>query len=958
MLTTVTIEPGDLGDTAGKNTEVLADGVQQHTGTVESAAAHKSIMSLRDGSFHPRKTSTQMKDAGTVESSVAHKSVMSLTDGSFHPKKTSTQIKDAGTVESAAARKSVMSLTDGSFHPRKTSTQMKDTGVESAASHKSVMSLTDGSFHPKKTSTQMKDADTVESAVAHKSVMGTTDGSSHPSTQLKDTDTVEGAVACKSLASTTDGSFHPRKTSTETKTVSAQNDVVLKPSSRRQISKIHPVLHVSDSESTSEDEMLTTLLGNRDQPDLFQGLSQLTQSRSLAARAAADAAKKSALAGKQPAKPRRKRKTKPTDVDGTASGEDDAKGKSRRLVRKNVTYVPLRTSPRKSTGETTAGPAKTNPTPRRKPQSRDKQEETVLDPYIYDEFSEPENSPPRIVSAVKKTKKSTAQALSKTASSETLKDGPQKAATDETPGSAKRTVKKSSLKEFSLVIRKEPSPPQGQSQWFVPSEVGSELMRRSRLRSRDSLACSRSRDSSRESLAPSRSRDPSRESLARSGRSRHPSRESPARSRSRDPSRESLAPSRSRDPSRESLAPSRRSRHPSRESPARSRSRDPSRESLAPSRSRDPSRESPAPKEVSLAIQKEPSHPQGQGQWFVPSEVSSMLMRRSRLRSREKATPSRSRDPSRESLAPSRSRDPSRESLARSGRSRDPSRESLAPSRRSRDPSRESLAPSRRSRDPSRESSAPSGSKDGNTHQARSSQETTLLSRSGRRGSKKSAASTSRTRASKETVEGSDDDLPPASPGMDDGPSMALGLEDSAGSQRGVSALNQEEEEDDDDAGSRVLDHSKQPARRKRHSPLVLKPRRKKKKPTVAEIRGVEDGDHFWSDEEQEERNELEVTYNAEGRMYRRLKVQPSKSHTPGVRRSKRTRIAPVKTWENEQVEYDMRRRSGSHHFRCSGCLTLRSLIPRPHGNEVTLSSSGIKQGRQKHLSLWCYASM
>ena len=68
----------------------------------------------------------------------------------------------------------------------------------------------------------------------------------------------------------------------------------------------------------------------------------------------------------------------------------------------------------------------------------------------------------------------------------------------------------------------------------------------------------------------------------------------------------------------------------------------------------------------------------------------------------------------------------------------------------------------------------------------------------------------------------------------------------------------------------------------------------------------------FLSDEEEGGvRDGVEITYSAGGRRYRRLRVQPSKSHTPGVRRSKRTRIAPVRTWENEEVEYDMRRRSG-----------------------------------------------
>ena len=606
-MTTVTVEPGDHGDTAGESTEVLASGVQQDTVTVEGAASRKSLAT--DESFHPRKTSTQVKTA-SVQNHVRQK---------------------------PAARKQMSSI------------------------------------HP----------------VAH-------------------SETVESTASGKSLVSTIDGgSFHPRKTSTQMKTVSVQNGVERKPAARKQISSIHPVMQVSDSES--EDEMLTTLLRNHNQSDLFQGLSQLTHSRSvLAARAAAVSAKKSALAKKQPTKPGRKRKTAPSEVN---AGED---GKSRRSVRKSVTFVavpPLPASPQKSMNGTTTGPSAA-PTP--KPHSSDEQGETVVDPY--DDLSELDDSPPRIVSPVKKV---TAQALSKTASSESLSaSSPKKTATQQKP-TPKKTARKSILKEFSVVIQKEPSPPQ--RQWFVPDEVGTMLMRRT-----------------------------SKTNVSQHTQSRHPSRENPASS----------------------------------------------------------------------------------------------------------------------------------------------------------------------------------GREDGENRQAKPSQETTLLSRRGRKGSEKSAASTSRTRTKrtsqrKKAIEDSDDDLPPASPGMDDldGPSRVSGLEDSAGSQRGVSALNHEEEDNDSgsgvsDAGSRVLGDSKRPSRRKRVTRVVLndKPKRRKKKPTVAETCEREDGDQFWSDEEEGERDGLDITYSAGGRKYRRLRVQPSKSHTPGVRRGKRTRIAPVRTWENEEVEYDMRRRSGNHH--------------------------------------------
>ena len=65
------------------------------------------------------------------------------------------------------------------------------------------------------------------------------------------------------------------------------------------------------------------------------------------------------------------------------------------------------------------------------------------------------------------------------------------------------------------------------------------------------------------------------------------------------------------------------------------------------------------------------------------------------------------------------------------------------------------------------------------------------------------------------------------------------------------------------------------------------------------------------SSEEDDQFRGEEITQSGGGRRYRRLRVGPSKSHTPGVRRSNRTKIAPVRHWENEQPEYDTRRRSG-----------------------------------------------
>lgn len=138
-------------------------------------------------------------------------------------------------------------------------------------------------------------------------------------------------------------------------------------------------------------------------------------------------------------------------------------------------------------------------------------------------------------------------------------------------------------------------------------------------------------------------------------------------------------------------------------------------------------------------------------------------------------------------------------------------------------------------------------------------------------------------------------------------------LPGSAGSKRGESAFVSEQ-----DTGSDRQAVSKRPSQRKRKRiALATKPKRRKQsyrsKPETKESpvdQGDEgEGEHASGDEDSV--NGLDITYSAGGRRYRRIRLGPKKSHTPGVRRSQRTRIAPVKYWENEEVEYDTRRRSG-----------------------------------------------
>lgn len=59
-----------------------------------------------------------------------------------------------------------------------------------------------------------------------------------------------------------------------------------------------------------------------------------------------------------------------------------------------------------------------------------------------------------------------------------------------------------------------------------------------------------------------------------------------------------------------------------------------------------------------------------------------------------------------------------------------------------------------------------------------------------------------------------------------------------------------------------------------------------------------------------EEDDEANLVRSLGGRRYRRYTVEHQNTKTPGVRRSKRTRLAPVQHWRNEEPEYE-RRRSG-----------------------------------------------
>ena len=133
----------------------------------------------------------------------------------------------------------------------------------------------------------------------------------------------------------------------------------------------------------------------------------------------------------------------------------------------------------------------------------------------------------------------------------------------------------------------------------------------------------------------------------------------------------------------------------------------------------------------------------------------------------------------------------------------------------------------------------------------------------------------------------------------------------SAGSMAGESAVLQ----DHGEAGPSPLSISRKPAPRKRRNRGVVPSglRRKQKKTEAQSNEQQKEDSELSTDEEEEEMEEggLDFTFGVAGGKFRRLAVQAKQSHTPGVRRSKRTRVAPVKHWVGEEVEYDRKRLSG-----------------------------------------------
>ena len=127
----------------------------------------------------------------------------------------------------------------------------------------------------------------------------------------------------------------------------------------------------------------------------------------------------------------------------------------------------------------------------------------------------------------------------------------------------------------------------------------------------------------------------------------------------------------------------------------------------------------------------------------------------------------------------------------------------------------------------------------------------------------------------------------------------------SADSMRGASAMGTSQA--DREAGE--SDTSRKPSHHRKRKRITFANKSKQRKPAARKVSDEEGAvtvrpPGFSSDEEGVT-NGLDITRSAGGRRYRRLKAGPKKSHTPGVRRSHRTRLAPVRHWVGEEVEYD-----------------------------------------------------
>ena len=549
--------------------------------------------------------------------------------------------------------------------------------------------------------------------------------------------------------SSSDASFHPQKTSTQVSKGKRGRPatVVKKANATRKISRIQPISYDSDSESDENDELLQSLMSERELPSRFTGLSQLTRSRQAVAMQASRSGKKKEVEG---------------EYTETGIGGKKPPRKSVTFVKEVSVASPRRNSPR-STANAEVVPAQDDSEP-----------------------SESEQQAPPVTSS-RRERKST-KSTSKRASS----------------------VKKSQPEDEVEVVPAQDDSEPSESEQQAPPATSSRRGRKS------TKSTSKRASSVKKPQPPILLPEDEVEVVepidddgtAPKASTANMSRKSPGKPRESSDANETSKAS--------SSGPRKR---------GRPKLSDTKRKSIL--------------KEVSVVIQKEPSA--FHSQWFVPSDISSLYLKRASSQTPKKTL--------------------------QSPKKRETSRRSPL----------EEHEPARRQR----------------------------RSQAGTAQNRNTTVSERRVEAN-EAVEMEFEDDGGSSQSDTGGPRSSPS---SADSMRGVSAVATNA--GDGEAG--VSDTSRKPSiRKKRKRGITLASRTKRRKPAAKKTSDKDETvrpPEISSEEEGAARG-LDLTLSAGGRRYRRLRAGPKKSHTPGVRRSSRTRLAPVRHWEGEEVEYD-RRRSG-----------------------------------------------
>ena len=549
-----------------------------------------------------------------------------------------------------------------------------------------------------------------------------------------------------------DASFHPQKTSTQVSKGKRGRPAtgVKKANVTRKISRIQPISYDSDSESDENDELLQSLMSERELPSRFTGLSQLTRSRQAVATQALKSGEKKKVEG---------------DYAETGIGGKKPPRKSVTFVKEVSVASPKRNSPRSTANaEVVQGDSEPSESEQQAPPATSSRRGRKSTKNTSKRVSSVKKSQPSVPPPEEEVEVVPAQDDSELSESE-------QQAPPATSSRRGRKSTKSTSKRASSV--KKPQPP-----ILLPE---------------DEVEVVEPIDD--DGTAPKAS-------------TANMSRKSPGKLRESSDANETSKAS--------SSGPRKR---------GRPKLSDTKRKSIL--------------KEVSVVIQKEPSA--FHSQWFVPSDISSLYLKRASSQTPKKTL--------------------------QSPKKRETSRRSPL----------EEHEPARRQR----------------------------RSQAGTAQNRNTTVSERRVEAN-EAVEMEFEDDGGSSQSDTGGPRSSPS---SADSMRGVSAVATNA--GDGEAG--VSDTSRKPSiRKKRKQGITLASRTKRRKPAAKKTSNKDETvrpPEISSEEEGAARG-LDLTLSAGGRRYRRLRAGPKKSHTPGVRRSSRTRLAPVRHWEGEEVEYD-RRRSG-----------------------------------------------